>query len=199
MVGAQDRSITASQDVAAHDARREPRLDQRRRRIIILRIAERETLLTLRNISFRGVSGTVADAVASNAPVTLVFEGGRQSGGQVRWSRGLEVGIELSAPLPLAVLAGPPPGQTARERRFQVRRSATLIINGQARGAVIRNVSTTGMLVESGCHLAPGQSIDICCGQALRLSAQVRWSDRGRAGLRLAQPLCLTAFDEATS
>lgn len=197
MTGEQCPTITADPG-PARDARSEPRLDQRRRQII-LRTAAGETSLALKNISSRGASGTVGIPVAEGTLVTLVFERGRSSAGQVRWARGHEIGIELSVPLPLVVLAGPPPGRTVRERRIDVRRLATLIVNGQERAAVVRNVSTAGMLVESACRLTPGQAVDIRCGETMRLSAHVRWADKTRAGLRLAQPLCLAAFDEATS
>jgi hypothetical protein len=198
MVHEQDSPTAAVRPQATFAPRREPRLIQRRREITV-RAGTIETPLVLKNISCRGASGVVGTPLPDHAAVTLLFEGGRSIAGQIRWSRGNEIGVELASPLPLAVLAGPPPTHATRERRFAVRRPVAIMLNGLERAAVIRNVSTRGMLIETVLGLSPGQAIEVVCGTALRVAAQVRWASNGRAGLQLAVPLDLAAFDEATS
>ena len=178
--------------------RREPRLTQHRRSIGLL-VDGTVFPMVLKNLSCRGASGVVEEPISCLGRVTLLFEGGRRVGGQIRWSRGNEIGIELAGQLPLAVLVGSSSGHAARERRIAVRRPATIVVHGQERAATIRNISSGGMLIETVLGLVPGQSIEVWCGKAFRLVGQVRWAARGRGGLQFPAPIDLDAFDEATS
>ena len=62
--------------------------------------------------------------------------------------------------------------------------------------AVIRNISTRGMLIESRQPLRIGQDIEIRCGKMMPMSAQVRWVNGGQAGLLLLMPIALDEFEQ---
>lgn len=132
--------------------------------------------------------------------VTLVFEGERTIPGMVQWSRAALAGLNFAIPLPLALLhKQQSPVNSHREPRFAVSRAAKIRRGEIERFAVIRNVSRNGMLIETFCALLPGQIVDIECGSIILRQCQVRWTRHGRVGLRLATPISLESFEQATA
>lgn len=178
--------------------RREARVDQSGR---VVQLVENEAVqrFQLHNLSGFGASGALATPPAPGATIELIFENGTRIGGRVRWARDALIGIEFFTRLPLDVLQGRgAPEPVARAPRYRVARVATVSVNGISRPATIRNVSRGGMMIESALPLLPGQMVEISSGALTGLHGQVRWSRNGRAGVQLAQPLSIDAFDAAS-
>jgi PilZ domain len=169
-------------------------------RVVGLRFDGREATFAVHNLSSRGAMGRPGVPLAEGSKVTLIFEGGRTIPGMVQWARSGFVGIYFAIPLPLALLRRQHLSSAAqREARFAVSRAAKVHYGELARFAVIRNVSRHGLLIETFCALAPGQTVDIECGSIVLRECQVRWSRHGRVGLHLTTPLSLERFEEATA
>jgi len=178
------------------DRRAEERVDQDQR-TIVLDTERVKTAFRLRNLSSRGASGETDIILAIGDPVTLEFERGETAQGTVKWLRGKVVGIAFGSPLSLDVVQArevAPERFRNRAARYQVKRAAIVVLGRQRRPAVIRNVSTTGMMIESAFTLMPGQNVVVEVG-TMEIGAQVRWSGHGRAGLVFNKPISLERFD----
>lgn len=181
---------------ADSDRRVEERVEQDQR-TIVLDTERVKTAFRLRNLSSRGASGETDILLAIGDAVSLEFERGETARGTVKWLRGKVVGIAFLTPLSLDVVQA---REVASERfrnraaRYQVKRAAIVVLGRQRRPATVRNVSITGMAIESAFTLLPGQNVVIEVG-TMEIAAQVRWSGQGRAGLVFAKPISLERFD----
>jgi len=75
--------------------------------------------------------------------------------------------------------------RVSRAPRETVLRKAQLLHDGNLSQVIVRNVSSNGAMIE-GCilgnlNIGTNVSIDIFSGKAL--SATIRWSDNGKAGI----------------
>lgn len=182
-------------------------LAERRDGLRVEQIARTITLLTagvridfkLRNLSTRGCSGEAEVSLNDGAYVTLEFERGQEVAGVVKWTKESLVGIAFPSPVSLDIIRfNPNAADPKHERapRYNVSRPATITLGPLSRAAVIRNISTTGMLVESAFTLQSGQRVRVSCG-AMTLDCQVRWSRHGMAGLAFFRPISLDRFSDA--
>jgi len=67
---------------------------------------------------------------------------------------------------------------------------------GQAQ-ARIRDISTTGALVESDYSPRSGEELRLVCGK-VRLPARVAWADRGWFGVEFLIPLAMTSIADSS-
>lgn len=63
--------------------------------------------------------------------------------------------------------------------------------------ARIRDISTTGALLESDFVPTSGQTLALTCGST-RLEAKVAWADRGWFGVEFASPLAAASLVDST-
>ena len=144
---------------------------------------------------------TTAEGVEQQDEITLIRDlGCSHIQGYVygRPARSSEVGTQLSAHGGRAVPVG---YKTSRANRQRMLRSATLVL-GDERGEVrIRNLSTTGAMVD-GVEL-PDQAIgypvqlEVTAGQFV--AATISWVGDGRAGLRFDQAIDMDGVSGATN
>lgn len=171
------------------------RVAQQARTITVLTAGVR-TAFRLRNISARGASGEADVELRDGAQVVLEFERGQEVLGAVKWTQGALAGIAFASPVALDIIryrADPDEPRRTRATRYNVARPATIMIGTLSRAAVVRNISATGMMLESAFTLEPGQRIRVTCGP-MTLDCQVRWSRHGMAGLSFRRPISLDAF-----
>jgi hypothetical protein len=107
----------------------------------------------------------------------------------VRWAHGRQFGLDLQDELELAGLSeqidhGSAVGHGPRAERIHLGLPARLHTGQSPRPAVVRNLSRTGMLLEAGSGLLPGQQILIRVGGWGLISGRVQWSGEDRIGIR---------------
>ena len=180
--------------MAGRQRRQEPRIVQTMR-MIAMRVDGEEHSVGLLNLSTHGASVRADQPLPPGRMVALIFDDGREVKGRVRWVRDNRIGIQFHLRLPVTML-GP---MRVRERRVLVRRHVMLDMGGQMRPALVRNVSTKGMLIEATAGFVPGQWITVRCGAGWAVDAQVRWARANAAGLQTAIPISLDDFEEASA
>ncbi len=169
------------------------------RRIRII-VDGQESNFALHNVSANGAAGVSDQRLRVDQRVCLVFEGREEMWGIVRWTRDSLAGVQFAEALPSHLVQGPGNASLPeRAPRYKVSRAATIRGEFAPCNALIRNVSTMGMLIETQQPLRIGQDLEICCGRMMPLSAQVRWVNGGQAGLLLALPIALDTFEQQTA
>lgn len=179
--------------------RAEPRYRTNNRRIRMI-IAGQECNFILSNVSTNGAAGSCDHVLQTEQRVRLVFEGREEIVGIVRWTRDTMAGIQFVEPLPQHLVHGG--NSTAlpeRAPRYKISRSAKIAGDFAMADAIIRNVSSRGMLVETQQPLRVGQDVEVRCGRLLPLQGQVRWVNGGQAGILLALPISLDEFEQQTA
>lgn len=187
----------SAQAVADTDRRSEIRVVQKLR-IIDIDVAGRRYPFTLDNLSGRGGSGRCGQYFLPGTTVTLIFESKRPVAGHVRWVRDALVGVEFLSALPADLMQAGAAVQRQRAPRYSVARPATIRERGIDLRATIRNISRSGLLLESECALLPGQPITISCG-SFEAAGHVRWSRGGKAGVQLVRAIDVEDFDTASN
>ena len=87
-----------------------------------------------------------------------------------------------------AIAKGP---RAARAVRHTMLRKVTLDHGGQQYQATIRNISTTGAMVEGLWNVPPGTIFRIIMGEGGVVTATARWCQEDRMGVEFAAPLLL--------
>jgi diguanylate cyclase (GGDEF)-like protein len=85
-----------------------------------------------------------------------------------------------------AIAKGP---RAARPVRHTMLRTIGLGHGGHQYHGTIRNISTTGALIEGLWNVPPGTVFEILFGDGLTLTATARWSDDDRMGVEFSEPL----------
>lgn len=93
-----------------------------------------------------------------------------------------------------ALKLGGAPRRQADIKRHQLRMTSALAsleseTSGPYGEAIIRNISPTGILLETGQTIAAGRTINIDLGAAGRQAAQIRWVDGMLLGCQFLEPL----------
>ncbi|NBW76319.1 MAG: EAL domain-containing protein [Sphingomonadaceae bacterium] len=90
-----------------------------------------------------------------------------------------------------AIASGP---RSARAARQTMLRTVALEHGGQQYQATLRNVSTTGALVEGLWNVPPGTIFQLHWAEGQILTATARWSQQDRMGVEFATPLASEAI-----
>jgi diguanylate cyclase (GGDEF)-like protein/PAS domain S-box-containing protein len=80
---------------------------------------------------------------------------------------------------------------TSREPRVAVLRSALVVADGRSQPARVRNLSSTGAMIEAERTISPGTSVEIQMADGRVCRGEVRWAERGRFGVAFVQPFDL--------
>ena len=111
--------------------------------------------------------------------------------GKVRWTRGRRFGLELDNALVILSLSdemegGEEEGQRARLRRSTMRLPARLSTGRPSRPATVRNISRSGMQLDTSDGLQMGQHVLVKLANRPLIAGRVQWSRGGRVGIRTA-------------
>jgi hypothetical protein len=124
--------------------------------------------------------------------------------GTVLWADKDRSGVKFVRPIDSAALLRAAEEQKRVDRRGGAQRLATMRLattyaeNG-IRAVRITNVSHRGMGLAHDGSLAPGMLLKLVVESGLERGAAVRWSDHGRAGIRLMEPLTCEELAQAAS
>ena len=87
-----------------------------------------------------------------------------------------------------AIAKGP---RSARANRQRILRKVTLDHNGEKYGATVRNLSSTGALIEGLWNVPPGTVFSFRLADGDLFSATTRWSQDDRMGVEFSVPFGL--------
>jgi hypothetical protein len=124
--------------------------------------------------------------------------------GTVLWADKARCGIQFVRPIDSTALLRAAGEQKRVDRRGGAQRLATMRLattyaeNG-IRAVRITNVSHRGMGLAHDGSLAPGMLLKLVAESGLERGAAVRWSQNGRAGIRLMEPLTCEELAETAS
>lgn len=119
--------------------------------------------------------------------------------GTVKWTRDRQFGLELANAADIfggamaEVDHGDEEGHHPRSLRTEVNFAARLVGGRPPRPAVVRNVSSTGMLLDTSPGLLSGQHLIVRVGNAAPIYGRCQWSRDGRVGFKANNPLSVFA------
>jgi EAL domain-containing protein (putative c-di-GMP-specific phosphodiesterase class I) len=137
---------------------------------------------------------TIAEGVETQEELALVRELGCSLvqgyifGKPMRLEEAAELAAKGSAALPEQL----PP----REPRIRIIRAALLHINGQVKGARLRNISSGGALVESREEVEVGTKIQLDFAAGGLIDAEVRWTKGSQFGCQFAEKFNLKLLQQ---
>jgi len=185
-------SSNITQDIASDDAAFADQRGQKRFRVLLqASIFPIDSIddVTVHNLSEQGLMAESDVPLAVGQIVHLSFDGTTHRSGVVRWTSGRRFGLHLEgycgAPHPLdEIEANADEDQQPRPVRLSLNIPARMRSGRPGRPAMVRNLSRSGMLVETTAGLKIGQDLLIKIGRQTPIAAQVRWSQDGRVGIR---------------
>lgn len=120
--------------------------------------------------------------------------------GTVKWVFGRQFGLDLPNALQMFDVEtesfdhGISEGHRPRLLRQQIDVTARLLAGRPPRPATIRNVSSTGMLLDTGPGLRPGQHIIVKAGSAPCVYGRTQWAGNGKIGFKAQSTISTLAF-----
>lgn len=149
------------------------------------------TTVAIHNLSTRGLMGSAEVAPQEGESVIVRIDSLPPVHGQIRWVKGNRFGILLYSALPVSAfrLADQGRGRRPRPPRHVVRIAVAIEATGIDRSAIIQNVSSSGMALDTGLPVSPGKLLTVKIDGMQPLQGRVRWSRGSRCGLMLDEPL----------
>jgi hypothetical protein len=84
----------------------------------------------------------------------------------------------------------------ARPERRRLLRVGSVVVGGRTHRIRLRNISAGGAMIECSGALAPGDQVELDLASGEILSAQVRWTREGQAGLQFDRQIDLNVFTQ---
>lgn len=138
------------------------------------------------NLSETGLTGETDARIIVGEHVEVSFSGLHYVPGTVRWVHGRRFGLKLLSPPPVI-------GAVDTELMKDVR----LIVGQSSRRAVVRNVSSSGLQIESDLPLRVGQQVLVKVLNGWSIMTTTAWVDGIRAGVSMDDPVDLISFEKS--
>ena len=182
----------------SNDVPQPPERRSSERHIKILRVGTmvvdgRRELCLIRNISAGGVMAHVYSHLMPGQRVSIELKTSQPVTGRVVWTRGGNAGVQFDAPVDVADLLATPQvadhGWRPRTPRVEIDRMATLRAGARTWWVHARDISQSGVKIETDAEEAPGVGEDVVITlEGFRpLAGQVRWSAEGSCGISFNQ------------
>jgi hypothetical protein len=142
------------------------------------------------DVSSAGVRGEADVELAIGQIMHITTDEMTYNAGTVKWVDGRQFGLALPNALSLFgietsdVDIGSFEGPDLRAPRFNINATARLLAGRPPRPATIRNLSSTGMLLDISPGLRPGQHIIVKAGKTAPNYGRVQWVTDGKIGFR---------------
>ena len=192
---AEDRFVETgfsfSNDVPAPPERRQGERHLKILRVGTLVLNGRRELCLIRNISAGGLMAHVYSMVMPGQNVSVELKTNQQIAGRVIWTRGGNAGIQFDAPVDVAELLANPPlldnGWRPRMPRVEIDRMATLRAGAQTQRVRARDISQSGVKVETEHPPAADTEVVLALDGLRPLQGIVRWSSDSSCGIGFNQ------------
>lgn len=156
-------------------------------RVGVLVVDGRRELCLIRNISAGGLMAHVYSPVKVGQRVTVELKTHEPIGGRVAWTKDSNAGVAFDAPADIeALLANPSTldnGWRARSPRIEVDRAAVVRVEGVPFPARIRDISQSGVKIETEANLIVDGDVVITPEGFRPVAGVARWHEDGRAGI----------------
>lgn len=141
------------------------------------------------DLSASGMMAMSPTEVLPHAYADIALPGGVHAAGQVRWCRDGAFGIEFLAPLPSTAVDSMARGRGARPMRLAVWSPVRMSCGDDTRSVVLRDISDGGLQLAGTDEIATDTHVVVELAPGLVLAGSVRWSQSGRTGVMLDDPL----------
>ena len=156
-------------------------------RVGVLVVDGRRELCLIRNISAGGLMAHICSPLKQGQRVTVELKAHAPIPGRIAWTRESNAGVAFDAPADIEALLANPSlldnGWRARSPRIEVDRAATVRVEGVASPARIRDISQSGVKVETEASLPIDGDVVITPQGFRPLAGVTRWQEDGRAGI----------------
>jgi len=137
------------------------------------------------NMSETGLTGETDARIIVGEHVEVSFSGLYYLPARVRWVHGRRFGLTLLAPPPVIGAAD-----------NDLTRNIRLFVGQSSRRAVVRNVSSAGLQIETDLPLRNGQPVLVKVLNGWSILTRVAWVDGIRAGVSMVEPVDLMSFEK---
>lgn len=170
-----------------------------RQRVLLrahIHVVRLQTELMVTDISRSGLRGTTDMDLRVGQPVYVSLDDLTHVAGSIRWIQDGRFGMKFSKLLEVLpecahVDLGHLPDHQERMPRTATRLKARLSTSSWSSTARIRNVSKTGMMVETELPVIPGQQLLVHLSDGKIFDAAVKWVEGDRVGIQLATPVSI--------
>lgn len=188
-VGSGDNVITSK--------RREPR-----QRVLLraeLHVVDIQSDVLVTDLSRSGLRGMTDLSLSIGQMVFVSLDDLTHCSGTVRWTEGRRFGIKFNSLLDVlpdgpVTDTGQMPEHQERMPRTPTNFKAKICLCVSSCRAKIRNVSKSGMMVESELPLRQYQQLLVNLSDGKILTADVRWVEGERVGVQLSSPVSILRF-----
>jgi len=156
-------------------------------RVGTLVVDGRRELCLIRNVSAGGLMAHVYSSLTPGGRVTVELKTNQHVAGRVVWTRQGNAGIQFDAPMDVAELLANPHildnGWRPRTPRVEIDRMATLRSGARTDWVHARDVSQSGVRIETCAAPAPDEEVVVTLDGFRPLHGVVRWADDGQCGI----------------
>ena len=177
------------------------RSEERRRVLLraLVHAIEQKGDVYVDDLSRHGLRGNINISLTVGQRVFVSLDDVTHCSGTVRWAQGHRFGMNFDVPLPvmpsnLETDAGTKPGHQERTTRMRTNFVGKIYICSPPHLAKIRNVSKSGMMVETDMPLDTDQRLLVSLVNGSIMTAEVRWATNARIGVRLFSPVSVLQF-----
>lgn len=149
----------------------------------------------VRDISATGLKGEADVELAIGQTLHVTADELTYHAGTVKWTSDRQFGLSLvNAPETFGAGFGETDhgdceGHHPRAPRAKINANVRLVAGRPPRPGTIRNLSTSGMLLDTSPGLRPGQHLVVKVGNATPIYGRVQWSADGRIGFNAERPI----------
>jgi len=151
--------------------------------------------VVIHNVSANGFMGEADVELTVGETLHLTLDNKAYQTGTVRWTEGQTFGVAFDSPLARIgagddeIDHGTLPEHKPRVRRTPLNIPGRLNLGRPPEPATVKNLSQSGMLLETGAHLQVRQHVLVKLGNRAPVAAVVRWCAEGRIGVETAEPV----------
>jgi hypothetical protein len=155
--------------------------------------------ICLENISRSGLRGTSNMSTVVGQFVIVSLDSSTHLSGVVRWTSDCRFGVEFETNFDSVFSLGweqqaPNSGFRPREQRMATNRRAELIRIAPPVAGRIRNISPSGMMLETGLSFEPGRQLFVKLANGAMVDGTVRWANNSLVGLELTNRISADTF-----
>ncbi len=150
--------------------------------------------VVIHNVSASGFMGEADVELSVGETLHLSLDEKAYQTGTVRWTEGQKFGVSFESPL-ARTGAGDEfevdhvNGLKPRAKRTTLNIPARLSLGRPPQPATVRNLSQSGMLLETDPGFPKGQQILVKLGDRSPVAARVQWHEDGHIGIETAEPI----------
>jgi hypothetical protein len=173
-----------------------------RQRVLLraqIHVVRLQSDMLVTDISRSGLRGSTDIDLRVGQPAYISLDDLTHVAGSIRWVQDGRFGMKFSKMLDVLpecahVDLGHLPDHQERMPRTATRLKAKISLSSWSSPARVRNVSQTGMMIESDLPVCPDQQLLVNLSDGKILNAIVKWVEGDRVGIQLTAPVSILHF-----